>query len=76
MSNYCSGCHYKYKERIGERSCPFNSLYWDFLIRHSETLANNPRIGMGYQLLKKMSETDIKAIKKQAQAVLEGLEEL
>jgi deoxyribodipyrimidine photolyase-related protein len=76
MSNYCSGCHYKYKERIGERACPFNSLYWDFLIRHSETLANNPRIGMGYQLLKKMSETDIKAIKKQAQSVLERLEEL
>lgn len=76
MSNYCSGCFYKFKERIGERACPFNSLYWDFLIRHSDTLSSNPRIGMGYQLLKKMSPTDIRALVAQAKAVLERIEEL
>jgi deoxyribodipyrimidine photolyase-related protein len=76
MSNYCSGCFYKFKERIGERACPFNSLYWDFLIRHADTLSSNPRIGMGYQLLKKMSPTDTRALVAQAKAVLERIEEL
>jgi deoxyribodipyrimidine photolyase-related protein len=76
MSNYCSGCFYKFKERIGERACPFNSLYWDFLIRHADTLSSNPRIGMGYQLLKKMSPTDSRALVAQAKAVLERIEDL
>jgi deoxyribodipyrimidine photolyase-related protein len=76
MSNYCSGCFYSYKEKLGEKACPFNSLYWDFLIRHEKTLSKNPRIGMGYQLLNKMADSDKKAIVKQAKNVLERIEEL
>jgi deoxyribodipyrimidine photolyase-related protein len=76
MSNYCSGCHYKFKERIGERACPFNSLYWDFLMRNQETLSKNPRIGMGYQLLAKMSAKDKSEITKQAGTVLKNIEQL
>jgi deoxyribodipyrimidine photolyase-related protein len=76
MSNYCSGCFYSYKEKFGERGCPFNSLYWEFLLRHEATLSKNPRIGMGYQLLRKMSDSDKKAIIKQAKSVLERIEEL
>ena len=30
MSNYCGSCHYNVKEKLGEKSCPFNSLYWHF----------------------------------------------
>jgi deoxyribodipyrimidine photolyase-related protein len=76
MSNYCGSCFYKYKERIGEKACPFNALYWDFLMRHEESLSKNPRIGMGYQLLKKMSDKEKKEIKEQAASILEGLEGL
>jgi deoxyribodipyrimidine photolyase-related protein len=76
MSNYCSGCHYKFKERIGERACPFNSLYWDFLMRNQEALSKNPRIGMGYQLLAKMSAKDKQDITTQAAAVLSTIEKL
>lgn len=76
MSNYCSGCHYNFKERLGEKACPFNSLYWDFLIRNKETLSSNPRIGMGYQLLNKMSENEKRDITVQAAHVLDNLEEL
>lgn len=76
MSNYCGSCFYSFKERIGEKACPFNSLYWDFLMRHEETLSKNPRIGMGYQLLKKMSPADKKAIASQAATLLGRLEEL
>jgi deoxyribodipyrimidine photolyase-like uncharacterized protein len=30
MSDYCKGCHYDKKLRVGENACPFNALYWDF----------------------------------------------
>jgi len=76
MSNYCGSCHYRFKERIGDRACPFNSLYWDFLMRHEATLSKNPRIGMGYQLLKKMSAADKREIQEQAQSVLRRIESL
>ncbi|KII76600.1 cryptochrome/photolyase family protein [Vibrio renipiscarius] len=49
MSDYCKGCHYDVKQRSGEGACPLNSLYWRFMHKHRERLANNPRIGMIYR---------------------------
>ena len=48
MSDYCSSCHYDVKSKQGENACPFNALYWDFMHRHRDQLARNPRIGMIY----------------------------
>ena len=45
MSDYCGGCRYKAKLKAGEDACPFNYLYWDFIARHRERLATNPRMG-------------------------------
>ncbi|GGX18492.1 cryptochrome/photolyase family protein [Undibacterium macrobrachii] len=55
MSNYCKGCHYDKKQRTTENACPFNALYWDFFSRNEKQLASNPRIGMVYPQLRKMS---------------------
>ena len=66
MSNYCKDCHYKVKDKTGESACPFNYLYWDFLIRNRETLKSNHRMGMIYNTLNKMDET--KAIQIQEDA--------
>jgi deoxyribodipyrimidine photolyase-related protein len=49
MSDYCKTCDYKIKEKTGDDACPFNSLYWRFMIKHRETLSKNPRIGMIYR---------------------------
>lgn len=76
MSNYCSGCAYKYKQRIGEDACPFNSLYWDFLLRNREKLEKNPRIGMVYRTLAAMSAEERADITTQAATVLNSLETL
>lgn len=76
MSNYCSGCFYNYKEKFGERGCPFNSLYWDFLMRHRAVLEANPRIGMGYRQIDKMTAATRQAIEARAAEVLEQLETL
>ena len=43
MSDYCRGCHYDPKLRHGPRACPFNSLYWAFIDRHSDRIGANPR---------------------------------
>jgi len=58
MSDYCKGCHYKVKEKIGQGACPLNSLYWRFIIKHRERLSQNPRIGMIYRSWDKMN-TDL-----------------
>ena len=54
MSNYCKGCEYKVSVKNGEGACPFNYLYWDFLIRNKNSLKGNPRMNMIYRTLEKM----------------------
>jgi len=44
MGDDCSACPYSPKESTGERACPFTTLYWDFIDRHSERFARNPRM--------------------------------
>ena len=48
MSDYCGGCRYDVKQKTGPDACPFNALYWDFMARHRERFAANPRIGRIY----------------------------
>lgn len=67
MSNYCSGCHYDPNKRIGEKACPFNSLYWEFHHRHRSLLERNPRIGMVYRTWDRMTDADKKATLERAQ---------
>lgn len=76
MSNYCSGCAYNAKQRTGQDSCPFNSLYWNFLLTHRKKLESNPRIGMGYRLLDKMATSEVKELQEQAAKHLKNLEKL
>jgi deoxyribodipyrimidine photolyase-related protein len=53
MSDYCGGCRYAVKAKSGPDACPFNRLYWPFLIRHAARLANNPRMAPMYRALAK-----------------------
>ncbi len=76
MSDYCSGCHYDKKKKVGEKACPFNSLYWDFYHRHRQKLQNNPRLGFVYPTLDKMDKGKVEEILLQAHAYLENIDEL
>jgi len=55
MSDYCRGCTYDVAEKTGPRACPFNYLYWGFLMRNEMTLRRNPRLAMPYRTLSKWS---------------------
>jgi deoxyribodipyrimidine photolyase-related protein len=74
QGNYCGTCAYQADKKTGERSCPFNSLYWHFHARNRELLEKNPRIGMVYRTWDKMSNQQ--AILAQAEAYLLDLENL
>ena len=73
MSDYCNGCAYDVKKKTGEDACPFNALYWDFLIRNKSKLGGNPRLGRIYQNWERMSKNKQKAYRDSAAAFLETL---
>ena len=76
MSNYCGSCHYNVKEKLGEKACPFNSLYWHFLDEKKQHFANNQRMSMMLALLRKMKPEELAATKEKAISILENINNL
>ena len=74
MSNYCGSCHYNVKEKLGEKACPFNSLYWNFLDDKKEHFKNNQRMAMMLNLLNKIPAEELYGIKLKAKTIIENLE--
>ena len=74
MSDYCRGCEYDVKQATGERGCPFNALYWDFLARHRDRFAGNPRMQMPLRNLDRMTPERVGAIRGRAAGFLERME--
>ncbi|KCZ52436.1 cryptochrome/photolyase family protein [Hyphomonas pacifica] len=70
MSDYCGGCKYDVKQKTGEGSCPFNSLYWEFLIRNRSKLEDNPRMAQMYSTWERMSGDKQEAYLETAKAFL------
>lgn len=63
MSDHCSGCSYSVSKKNGEKACPFNYLYWNFLVENEGRLKGNPRLNMPYRNLEKMDDEKIAAVK-------------
>lgn len=76
MSHYCGSCFYKKALKTGEKACPFNSLYWNFYDRNESKLASNPRIGMMYNVWRKMKSEDKTALLEQANYYLKNRNKL
>jgi len=68
MSNYCQNCLFSPRERLGERGCPFNSLYWDFLSRNRDKLVGNHRMRMQYRNLDRIDSSERRKIRARADA--------
>ena len=56
MSDFCAACRYDVKQKSGPSACPFNYLYWAFLLRNEGRLRNNPRMAMPYRNLRQWNE--------------------
>ena len=73
MSTYCRDCRYDVKRRDGPDACPFNYLYWDFLMRHADRLGDNPRMAMPLKTLARMGDDTKRAIREDARQFLDTL---
>ena len=67
MGNHCKHCRYKVKDTLGEDACPFNALYWDFLMRHRDDFESNNRMRMMYRNVDRMDEEKRSAIQARAE---------
>lgn len=76
MSDYCGDCHYKVKEKSSAESCPLNSLYWHFMVKHRERLSKNHRIGMIYGNWDKQSDDQKQAVLARAEWCLQNIDTL
>ena len=74
MSDYCRGCHYNVREAVGERGCPFNALYWDFIARHGERFAQNNRMAMPVRTMERMEPARLAAIRTRAAEFLASMD--
>ena len=74
MSNYCKSCHYKVKEVIGDKACPFNALYWNFIAQHENKLSSNMRMKYMYATWHRFDDAKKHSILQQAQQYLEALD--
>ena len=76
MSHYCVSCYYKKTIKTGDKACPFNSLYWNFYDRNEDKLGKNPRIGMMYNVWRKMQPEAKTALLEQADYYLKNINDL
>jgi len=75
MSDYCQSCRYKVSKKNGPEACPFNYLYWDFMIRNKNRLKDNPRLGMSYRTLGRMSDEKVTAIQDDSRRFFKALDQ-
>jgi deoxyribodipyrimidine photolyase-related protein len=75
MSNYCEKCTFNPDEMTGETACPFNALYWDFLVRHEEKFRRNQRMPYVFSTWDKFTPEKQKAIRAQAALSLQKMAE-
>lgn len=73
MSDYCGSCSYSVKDKTGHQACPFNLLYWHFLVRHRNRFERNPRMAQMYRTWDRMTEHRRATVFENAQEFLEEM---
>jgi deoxyribodipyrimidine photolyase-related protein len=72
MGDHCAACVFDPRARAGPSACPFNALYWNFLIEHEGRLRANPRLGPAVLGLRHLDEHDRAAVRAAAAAHLDS----
>ena len=71
MGDDCTTCDYDPKLSVGERACPFTTLYWDFIDRHAERFVKNPRMAQQVRSWQSRKESVRAAILEEATLIRE-----
>ncbi len=69
MSDHCRHCRYDPHKSVGDDACPFTTLYWDFLARHTKRFRSNRRMTFSYRNLARKDRHEIDAIRRQANSL-------
>jgi deoxyribodipyrimidine photolyase-related protein len=56
MTNYCGGCRFDPKIRVGENACPVTAGYWNFLAKHEAEFSKNHRMFQPMAGLRKLAD--------------------
>ena len=73
MSDYCRSCRFDPKLKSGPDACPFNYLYWNFLIENRPRLGGNQRLAMPYRTLDAMDSDRKDEIQRDSSTFLNSL---
>jgi len=73
MSRHCGDCRYDPKKRTGPDACPLTAMYWEFLDRHRERFAANPRMSLAIKNLERIEPSELEEITRTASAARERL---
>jgi len=73
MSDFCQDCRYDAKVRQTAAACPFNYLYWNFILKHEEQLRANPRTGRNVWGLRHLTMQDRDQVQALAAEFLDAL---
>lgn len=63
MSDFCGGCRYNPKVRVGDNACPFTAGYWALLQRNLAEFATNHRMQQAVRGMDRL--TDLEALVEQ-----------
>ena len=72
MGDHCAQCRYNPKVKTGPEACPFQSLYWDFQIRHAERFRGHPRMAMMVRQVDQMEKGLREAYTREAEGFLQA----
>jgi len=74
MSDYCKNCHYSVTKKTGEKACPFNYLYWNFVDEQRETFNDSGRVNFMVNMFdNKKSDEQKKKIRESTSTFLKSL---
>lgn len=74
MSDYCKHCEYSITKKTGEKACPFNYLYWNFVNKQRETFNQSGRVNFMVNMYdNRKSEEEKKAISESSDSFLDRL---
>ncbi len=73
MSNCCSQCVYDVKQKTGDKACPFNYLYWNFIDRYRVDFMENGRVSLMVSMYDKKTKEEKEEINRSALSFIDRL---